>query len=285
MTRLPLSLTGVLALLLSSCNAYQYVTPLPAVPQFEKAGEVQTQVAISPNHIEYQASVSPIHHFGLTYNGFRAFRTGSKMDSYTLHTYWQTGQEKTLFLTGSIGYDRGSMESKDLPSLFPGTDYDRETFSSEYQVLRFGVGAYHPLNGSERKKISLDLNYQLVQFSKLSSYYYDNYSRHWRRHRLIGNTHYHVISPMVTYTIKSARNGIFYYRHTFGLNIPLGSKVTVSETHSYSTAKRQPFPTAILPKMGYLICAGTIGIRLNVLEQLIRLGEKPTRLSIFILLL
>lgn len=254
-------------LVLASCSSYHYVAPLPAVPQFERAGEVQGQVAVSTSHNEIQLSFSPVDHFGFTYNFFGSTKSKSKMSSFTVHNYWKV-RKKPLFLTSSFGYDKGITESK---SHHPGGGVSDEYYfnSSAYQTYRIGIGAYYRFKGDENRQVSFDLHFQQVEFSKLSIIHHGlGPGDTWERADIIGKPKYIILSPLFTHTFIS-RKDFFYYRQSLGFNIPLTPNLAAE--HKYGYPPIEPALTSsIQPLMSYIVLSGAVGIRINAFDRLFR---------------
>lgn len=263
------SLFALLSVFLGSCTTYHYVTPLPAVPQFQKAGDVQVQTALSVNHGEIQVSASPLKHFGLSYNGFRSFHSASRMHSVTLHGYLKMGHTP-LFLTGSLGYDNGFMESKreKMPSSM---NYEDHFLSSRYQTYRVGAGIYAHFRGDEHRQVSFDVHYQHILFSELSTLH-ETYSgwRSWEAINLVKPSTYAVVSPLLTLTLIGSRKGLFYYRQTLGANIALGKRLLAERTHWDQPPNAPKIYTYTNPVMSAFVFSGAVGMRLNVLDQFFR---------------
>lgn len=247
-----------LILSLSSCNPYQYVSPLPSTPQFTEAREVQGQIAIGINHYEMQGSASLSKNFGVSFNTYKGLSpSNSAIRSYTLHYFRQGKRWPNLFVTGFMGYDKGKLQNDESYTLFGGLDY-KIICNSDYETFRAGGGFYADRK-EKRVQYGLSVNFQQIQFYRLDAKFEPLHSAPYKTYSLQNTQRYYLASPNLSVTFFS-KDRIFFMRNHLLFEVPLSKHLTTTFKHSNN---QYPQTAYTKPLMSPFCISIAVGMRIQ----------------------
>ena len=258
--------SGLLALFaFSSCETYQYVSPMPATPQFKEAGEVQGQLAVGLNHYEVQGSASFTNFLGGSFTTFKAPK--SFVHHYTLHGYFNPNRNnKSRYLSFNLGYMRAHLENE-APNDFPvigGVGTLLNQYTSEYEGWTFGMDTYW-YTPKERISISAGIQARWLKFYQLDTYsepLRSVPSHHWY---LNGSQEYAYITPRVVATVYTP-NKVFFLRGGLFMQMPITEGMNGTYIHGYYTW--HPENRVLNPKQSLMTYSLSVGFNMNLLRYI-----------------
>jgi len=161
----------LLTALLVSCQGYHHITTTPAVPEFQKAGQIDGGIATSFNRFNFQLSGSITKHFGLYYNGYRANK--SAINEYGLLAFGKFDKQKRIGYFASIGYNKGHIHSTyDENGVLQNAGYtDIYTYQSNFESYKGHLGLQIVLSKKPHFELGLYGGFQSLQFFQISTDY------------------------------------------------------------------------------------------------------------------
>ncbi len=263
--------SGLLALFaFSSCETYQYVSPMPATPQFKEAGEVQGQLAVGFNHYEVQGSASFTNFLGGSFTAFKA--PYSLVKHYTLHSFFNPNRnDRNRYLSFNLGYIQAHLENGAGDHLPLIGRYIRPytsplgLFASDYEGLTFGMDTYWY---TPKKRISISAGiqarwlkfYQLDRYSFPSLYYP---THHWH---LNGTQQYAYITPRVVATVYT-QNKMFFLRGGLFMQMPITPAMNGTHIEEHKNI-RYSNDGVLNPEQSLMTYSLSVGFNMNLLRYI-----------------
>lgn len=257
---------------LVSCSGYHYVSTMPVVPEFEKAGQIDGAVSLNKGFLQYQGSISVTKNIGIYHNGLRA--GPSSINGVGILGFGRFGKQKQFALFGRMGYEKGFLYASvdENPINFTPSYTSKFNYASTFERHSGMIGfqAHHP----EQPQIhfGLYLGIQEIQFFRL-------YTDH--TYRESGNSGFwamsnkqtervQIVSPSLSFTYSFLK-GAMYYRQIISLDMPDRTYIDGEYANRKYNHLTQTYYTTYTPgrlniesPVAYI--AGAIGIHLDALS-------------------
>lgn len=259
-------------LLFSSCNTttHHFLGHSPAIPQFEKAGEIQTQVSISTRQAGFQSAFALTPFLGASYSVYGSGQT-NMTQTYTLHTFLNVLPKHNFYLSASGGYSKGQHHEHRRNNFaldLSGSYYEHWRNSSGFESWNGNLGFYFKPDDS-RHLVGFHCTYHQYRFFEMTS---ENWGRksgsEWYHITRINRSYlYEILSPGMSLTLNSKR-GYFYFRQTTSIDLPhVRSFAATKQWHYHSQGYSNPHPDTISPVHPKFYLSFAFGVRLNVYQE------------------